>query len=152
MTIGRGKQAGSSLVEVVLALGLMAGVLTSVAGLFVIGAGQVRSGRTATEALAAARTVLEEMDGWSFHQSYGSYGFDGSAAAYSADTRTNSYASKWQSDIVDRLYNGYATINIISLDPGAPALASSSQLQVMVTVFWEEGPRQRSIVLGMVRM
>lgn len=148
----RRNEEGSSLVEAVLALGLMAGVLVSIAGLFVVGAGQVRSGRTASEALAVARTVLEDMEGWSFHQSYGNYGYDGSASSYSADTRTNSYASKWQTSLSDKLYNSYATISIASLDPGSPALASSSQLRVMVTVFWQEGQRQRSIRLGTVRM
>jgi type II secretory pathway component PulJ len=48
------KETGFSLVEVVIALGLLAGVLITISGLFVMGAKQVKSGRASSEALAVA--------------------------------------------------------------------------------------------------
>jgi hypothetical protein len=135
-----------------LALGLLAGVLASIAGLFVIGAGQVRSGRTATEALTVARTILEEIEGWSFDATYTNFGYDGSAASYTVDTRTAAAAAAWQAGLDESLYGSYATVSIAAIDPGGPVLSDSSQIRVMVTVYWVEGQRQRSVRLGTVRM
>ena len=141
-------ETGFSLVEVIIALGLMVGVLASVAGLFVLGAGQVKSGRTATEALSVAQTILEEMQSWGFAQMYSNYGLDGTSTSYVVDTRTNSYASKWQPTLDQRFLNGYATIEIIALDPGATNLAGSHQRRILITIFWDEGQRHRSVVLS----
>ena len=44
----RQREQGFSLVEVILALGILAGVLISIAGLFIMGSKQVKSGRTST--------------------------------------------------------------------------------------------------------
>jgi hypothetical protein len=147
----RKRERGSSLFETVLALGLIAGVLGSVAGLFVMGAGGVHSGRRATEALAAAQTIIEEMRSRGFHQTYEEFGFDGSAAAYVIDTRVNSRAAAWQSELDGRL-GGWAEIEIGAIDAGGPLLRDCTQMQVRVTVHWTEGTRQRSVQLHAVRM
>jgi prepilin-type N-terminal cleavage/methylation domain-containing protein len=149
------RQKGFSLVEVIVALGLLAGVLIAIAGLFTIGGKQVKSGRTATEALSVARGILEEMDAWSYRQTYQLYGFDGTANNYTVDTRTNSYASKWQPNIDDKLFNGYGNIVLESVGPGTgspPAMNASRAVRVTVTVHWDEGQRHRTVRLGTVRM
>jgi prepilin-type N-terminal cleavage/methylation domain-containing protein len=97
----RNNQRGFSLIEVVVALALLAGVLISIAGLFVIGARQVESGREATEALSVARGIVEQMNKWGFHQTYELFGANGSAATYTWDTRTitdppTTGMGKWQ--------------------------------------------------------
>jgi type II secretory pathway pseudopilin PulG len=147
-------ERGFSLIEVVVALGLLAGVLISIAGLFVLGGKQVKSGRTATEALSVARGILEEMDGWGFRQTYELYGFDGSTAAVTADTRTNAYALRWQPILNDKLVNSYALIQVQSLvQTGAPPpLSTTRTMRVLVTVHWDEGARHRTSQLGTVRM
>jgi Tfp pilus assembly protein PilV len=147
-------QAGISLIEVVCSLGLLAGVLVSTTSMFALGNRQVASGRTASEALSIAQSVLEEMQGWSFGQTYAVYGFDGTATSSTVDTRTNAYASKWQSALSSELLNGYATIALDSLGPTlpVPALDSTQAIRVIVTVHWEEGRRQRKVRLGTVRM
>jgi type II secretory pathway pseudopilin PulG len=145
-------ERGASLIEVTLALGLMAGVLGSVAGLFVLGAGGVQSGRTASAALAGARTIMEEIEGWNVQQVYRQFGLSGSASSYLVDTRTNGFADKWQPPLGERLGDSHATIAIASLEPGAPPLEDSWQVSVMVTVYWKEGTRTRSVRLGTVKM
>ncbi len=156
MAMKRRTQGGFSLVEVVIALGLLSGVLISVSGLFAIGAKQVKSGRTSSEAIATARTILEEMNRWGFRQTYGNFGtaYDGSVTSYTIDTRTNAYATKWQNMLSPKLLNSFATISIQSLGPGMtpPSLSTTRAMRVLVTVFWDEGRRHRSVLLGTVRM
>jgi type II secretory pathway pseudopilin PulG len=146
-------ERGFTLVDVLLGLGLVAVVLISIAGLFSLGARHVKGGRTDSEALAAARTILEEMEGWGFRQSYAMYGFDGSATAYTVDTRTNAYASKWQPALGQTLPSGYATILLESLGPGAPPpMNTTLAIRIMVTVHWDQQSRHRTIRLATVRM
>jgi prepilin-type N-terminal cleavage/methylation domain-containing protein len=150
----RTRERGFSLPEVVVALGLLAAALISIAGLFVVGARQVVSGRNSSLALAAARTMLEETSRWSLRQSYRLFGFDGAATSYSVDTRTNGYAARWQPLLSPALAGGYATIEIQALGPGPapPNLSAAGAIRLLVTVSWDEGPRHRSARLGTVRM
>ncbi len=145
---------GFSLIEVILAMALLAAVLISIASLFVFGEQQVKSGRTASEALAVARTILEEMEDWGFHQTYLQFGYDGSAATYTVDTRTNSYAAKWQSVLDAKLRDARALIDIDSLAPGGgtPNLSATRAIRMTVTVSWVEGQRARSIELCGVKL
>lgn len=147
-------ERGFSLVEVIIALGLLAGVLISISGLFVIGGRQVKSGRTSSEALAVGRTILEEMNRWGFRQTYEMFGFDGSATTYAVDTRVNAYAQKWQPALTEKLVNSFATVQLQSLGPGAspPNMSATRAIRVLVTVQWDEGPRHRSAQVGTVRM
>ena len=147
----RKSEQGTSLFEVILALGLLGMVLGSIAGLFTIGASQVKSGRKASEALVVARSIMEEMQGWSFQQLYGVYSFDGSGGLIQVDTRDSGFASKWQPALDECSCNAYAIIVILALEPGTN-LANASQVRLAVTVSWEEGRRNRKIRLGTVRM
>lgn len=147
-------ERGFSLIEVLLALGLLAAVLISTTWLLVIGSYQVKSGRTASEALSVAGTILEEMQGWGFQQTYLAYGLNGSATSYTIDTRTNSYASKWQSALDAKLRNSYAIVELESMSSSGtpPPLASTQTIGITVRIFWEEGERPRDIRVRTVRM
>lgn len=149
----RSHERGFSLVEVVIALGLLAGVLIAVSGLFILGGRQVVSGRDSSEALAVGRDILEEINGWGFRQTYQIFGFDGTATSYSVDSRTNTYAQKWQTDLGNKLLNSFATIQIASLGPTSspPNLNLTKAIRVLVTVQWDEGIRHRSLQVGTVR-
>ena len=150
----RARERGFSLVEVVLALGLLALVLISIAGLFVLGGRQVRSGRASSEALSVARGILEETEGWGFRQTYERYGLDGSEAAYEIDSRANPSAARWQAGLDAMLPGSYALIELTSLGPGgaAPPMNRTRAIRVLVTVHWDEGGRRRSLQLGTVRL
>lgn len=148
-------ERGFSFVEVVLALGLLAGVLISIAGLFVIGGKQLNSGRNHTEALSVAQDIQEEMNRWGFRQTYLLFGIDGSTIrATDVDTRTNSFAQPWQARLDETLFNAFGTIRIESLGPTAPppVLDATRAIKVVVTITWDEGGRTRSVELGNVRM
>ena len=153
--MGGKNEKGLSLIEVILALGLMAGVLISIAGMFILSERQVKSGKTATQALAVARAITEEINGWGFRQTYQVFGSDGSASSYTYDTQVNSYAAKWQTMLDDGLELGSnATILVASVPPtgsAAPALNTARAIRVTVTVFWAEGDRNRSVRVMTVR-
>ena len=146
----RGEQ-GSSLFEVTLALGLLAGVMGSIAGLFFIGANQVRNGRHASEALSVARSVVEEIKSWELDESYTQFGLDGEAATYTINSSTNTFAGKWQEDL-GGLTNSQVRITITSLDPGGGLLKDASQIRVLVVVRWTVGKRMRNVRLAGVLM
>jgi prepilin-type N-terminal cleavage/methylation domain-containing protein len=154
----RRNEHGFSLIEVVVALALLAGVLISIAGMFVIGARQVESGRESTEALSVARGIVEQINKWGFHQTYELFGADGSAATYTFDTRTitdppTTGMAKWQPMLSEKIPGSYATISVTSLGPGAPPVLSATRaMRVVVTVRWAEQLRQRQVQLATVRM
>lgn len=153
----RGRSEGFSLVEVIFALGLLAMVLLSIAGLFLLGGRQVRSGRSSSEALSVARAIVEEMEGWSFRRTYEGYGFDGAAITYTVDTRTNAGASHWQAALDSMLHGAYGEIAVTSVGPGgpggiAPPLNRTRAIKVVVTVHWDEAGRLRKVHLGTVRL
>jgi type II secretory pathway pseudopilin PulG len=158
---GRGER-GFSLVEVALALGLLAGVLIAISGLFVVGAKQVKSGRTSSEALAVAKEIQEEMLAWGYSQIWTALGYDGQAASYTVDSRTNAACAIWQSTLASKLGpSAFATIQISSVanasgvsgnfaDGAGNILAKN--VRVGVTVSWTEVPgRARSVTVGTTR-
>jgi len=158
----RHESCGFSLVEVVIALGLLAGVLIAISGLFVVGAKQVKSGRTSSEALAVGKEIHEEIYGWGYSQLWGMFGYDGRATAYSVDTRTNGACRAWQDTLTSKL--GPSAYAMIQLQSVANAAGTTSEfadasgnilaktVRVGVTVTWTEASgRERSITLGTTR-
>ena len=151
-SLERKGEQGSSLFEVTLALGLMGAVLGSIAGLFVIGAGGIKSGRNASEALAVARSMVEDMQGWGPQQVYLQYGCDGGLSSCVANSTVDSELAEWQALLAEKLPDAHATVAVASLEPGSPPLDESVQVRVMVTIYWNEGSRARKVRLGTVRM
>ena len=158
---GHGER-GFSLVEVVIALGLLAGVLITISGLFVVGAKQVKSGRTSSEAVALGKEIQEDMYGWGYSQLWGKFGYDGQAATYRVDTRTSGACGAWQTTLATKLGpSAYATIEVQSVanatgttndfaDASGNILAKT--VRVSVTVNWTEVPgRERSFTVGTTR-
>lgn len=157
----RRDERGFSLVEVVIALGLMAGVLIAIAGLFVLGGRSVKSGRTSSEALAAGREIVEEMNAWGFSQLWSNFGYAGTAKTYTADTTTCTTAdcTGWQTALVAKLGpSARATIKIDSVAQGSLAVpdfvdgggaVTAKNVRLTVDVLWTQVPgrsRQVSVV------
>ena len=157
----RRDEKGFSLIEVVMALGLLAGVLIAIAGLFILGGRSVKSGRTSSEALAAAREIVEEMDAWGFSQLWSNFGYAGTAKTYTVDTNTctTTDCTGWQSALVAKL--GSTAHAIIKIDSVAQAsltvpdfvdgggAVTAKNVRVTVNVLWTQVPgrsRQLSVV------
>jgi hypothetical protein len=142
---------GFSLAEVMVALGVLASVLISVAGLLVVGNRLVKSGRGSSQALAVARDLLEECDGWSFARTYEAFGCDPAQPSCTRDTTDASMAS-WRRPPEEALHQERVEVTIETLETGAIPLEASRALRLTVSVFWTEGLRQRSTRLTTVRM
>jgi len=149
---------GFSLIEVIIALGLLAGVLISVSGLFILAGRSVKSGRTSSEALAAGREIVEEMNGWAFTQLWSNFGLDGRANTYTLDTQTcgTTDCTGWQSALVAKLgTSAHATIKLDSVAQGVLAVPdfvdisgaiTARNVRVTVTVLWTQvGNRNRNV-------
>ena len=149
---------GFSLIEVVIALGLLAGVLIAIGGLFVMGGKSVKSGRTSSEALATGREILEEMNGWGYAQLWGNFGLAGTATTYTVDTQTCTTADclSWQNALVSKLGpSAHATIKLDSVAQAALAVPNFSDgsgnilaknVRVTINVLWTQvRGRNRSV-------
>jgi type II secretory pathway pseudopilin PulG len=147
-------RAGFSLVEVVVAMGLVASVLVSIAGVFVVGSRQVRSGRSSSEALAVARDILEHIESWSYHGIPSRLGCQDTAVECEVLSSDAGVASVWQERLDRTLEDAGATITCQGLAAnGQPApLGTAHSLRFAVHVQWAEGPRERRIELVSVRM
>ena len=145
---------GFSLPEAILALGLLAGVLISLSGLFVQAEGMMRAGKLQTEALAVARNIVEDTDAWHFRALYERFGLDGSAASYTIDSRTNPAAAAWQADLDRELPRAHAEILLESLagTGSPPPLAGARAIRITVSVQWHERRKDRSVRVATVRM
>ena len=160
----RRNENGFSLIEVVIALGLLAGVLIAIAGLFILGGRSVKSGRTSSEALAMGREIVEEMNAWGFSQLWSNFGYTGKAKTYTADTKTcvTTDCTGWQSALVAKLGStAHATIQLDSVAQVVPVVVAvpdfvdaggavtAKNVRLTVTVLWTEVPgrkRQVSVV------
>jgi hypothetical protein len=150
----RAGSAGFSLPEATVALGILGSVLISMAGLFVMAERIVHGGKHQTKALAIARDILEETNGWHFDGLYQTFGLDGSATSYTLDSRTESYASGWQAMLDEDLGSAHAEITLESLEVGGstPALRDARCIRVAVTVHWRNEQRSRAVSVATVRM
>src|SRR5881409_3160768 len=70
----RGQARGFSLVEVIIAIGILAGVLLSIGSMFMLGGRQVKTGKTITEATALCHDLMEAFDSQSFTALYTNLG------------------------------------------------------------------------------
>ena len=153
-------ERGFSLVEVVIALGLLAGVLISITGLFIMASKQVKAGRKSSEALAVGKQMVEAMNGWGYSQLWANFGFDGAATTYTVDCRANTvggFCPGWQNSLTGKIGpSAYATIKLDSMTPAvgaAPNFADPAtgtiltrNVRVLVTINWTElTGRNRSV-------
>jgi len=148
------RQDGFSLIEVTLALGLLATVLISIASLFIIGGKQVHQGKSTTSATAVGQTIMERIDQLPYVETYGYFGgTDTSTSLVVSTVTTGNNANQWQSEINSRLGpNASGTIFITPLGSASPLnMGSASALRVRVTVNWTELGRVRTVALQTIR-
>ena len=74
MTARGGGEQGFSLIEVVIAIGILAGVLLSICSMFILGGRQLKTGKTMTEATTIGHDIMETFDQLSFTALYTTFG------------------------------------------------------------------------------
>lgn len=159
------REAGYSLIETLLAAGLLAFILTSVSGLFVVGTQNVKSGREMTKAVTVANSAMEQVMSWPFEKVYGfAGGVDAdSTKQWSTDlanpATTGSaqdvadwalIANTWRSEVQQQLKEGRLTYKVdgiarlpTALDTGLTSFANAQFLRVTVSVEWTERKGRR---------
>ena len=154
----RRRQKGYSLVEVLVSLGLMAGVMVSVCSMFVLGGTYVKSGKQLTQATALAQDIMEDVNKQSYNGLYlllqtGTP--DPNATGITSDTRTSGSKANalWGTDIRSKLYGGYAVVQMTPVGGtvSTPTFASGEGIRVSVQLGWAELRRNRSVKIESVR-
>lgn len=155
MTFIRRNEGGFSLVEVMLALGLLAAVLVSITTLFILGGRRVAEGRERTEALSVGTHVMENLDQMSFRGLYTNFSSVSDPGAATGplviDSRSNSLAQSlgWQNLIDSKMEDGYVIITIARI--AGTNYRTARALRVTATVYWDDLNRTRNISLETVR-
>jgi len=155
---------GFSLIEVIVALAMLAAVLLAISGLFAQGANSIKGGKEMTEALAQATDILEDINQLSYRQVYGVFGGSGTDTSLQADTRTTtSFANRWEAQLEEAVWQGYALIDIVPVGidsvlplctaspPGTPNFECGQGIRVVVTVHWDERGNDQQLSLSTVR-
>ena len=144
--------AGFSLIEVILALGLLSGVLISISSMFMLGGRQVKAGRTMTEATAICHDIMETFETLSFQSLYLDLGAATTDTTATADSTTGgSILEPWQPDIDGKLENGSATVTVTPLGPGTPNFGAATAIRVVISVNWNELGRPKSVRMSSIR-
>ena len=139
---------GTSLIEAIVALGLLAGVLLSACGLFQSAARQVRAGANVSLALATARSVLEELELVSFRGVLALLACDATLGSCEG-AATAPAVSLWNVRARQALHDGLVQVEVEAV--GAPALAQAPGLRIRVRISWSEGARRPALVLAAFR-
>ena len=149
-----GAEAGFSLIEVTLALGLLATVLISIASLFIMGGRQVKEGKSTTTASAITHEIMERIDQKTYAETYTYFGGTDSSTSLSVSTTTTgNNANQWHAEIASKLGpQASGTIAVTPLGSASPLNMGTSQaLQVKVTITWNELGRSKHVELESVR-
>ncbi len=149
------RQAGFSLAEVVVALGLLGSVLISIAGLLALGNRQVLAGRSRSSALAIAKHLQEELGSVGFHRTYGRFGCEAGARDCLVESGTATAETTALKTMVDAVVtDGQVQILFESLaETGTPPnLEDASAIRMNVIINWRDGLRARNVQLATVRM
>jgi hypothetical protein len=150
----KAQERGFSLIEVTMALGLLATVLISIASLFILGGKQVHEGKTTTSATALSHTIMERIDQLPYTEVYNYFGGTAASTGLGVVTTTvGNNANQFQAEILNRLGPGAsATIVVTPLGSALPLNMGSAQaLRVRVTVNYRELGRLKSVALQTIR-
>jgi type II secretory pathway pseudopilin PulG len=149
----RTAEAGMTLVEVILALGLMASVLISVASLFILGGQRVKGSRNMTQGMAIASNVMEDLYGFGMNIMPTTFPdcCPGGCAATTGCSVTSAsdtfLQSRWMPTIEKELGRGRLEITLLPLGGSVtpPTFSSCEGMRLRVEVFWSEGVSERSV-------
>jgi Tfp pilus assembly protein PilV len=139
--------AGGNLIEVVIALALVAGACLSGAGLLTVGNRQVDRGGQRSQALAVAQAVAEDLRAEPAERLASRLGCDGTAPACTAVTGEAAVAA-WQAWADARLPAARLRVDAAAL--GAGSLDAAPAVRLTVDVGWGHTLRPRAVALSLV--
>jgi len=147
---GQAGETGFSLIEVVIAIGVLAGVLLSICSMFIMGGRQLKGGKTMTEATAMAHDIMETFDKLSFNSLYTTFGATTASTTISITTSTGSNViTPWKMEVTRKLEQGIATA---TLDPvGGTNFGNAIGIKMTVGVTWNELGRTQTVTLSTIR-
>lgn len=167
----RSRAEGYSLIEVLAAAALLAGVLVSIMGMFVYGGQSVNAGKLMTKATSISNDVLEQFRQLSFRQAYSLIEDGGNTAVdtryvwnsptnlpnYPDDATYQAMLTDWKDQVSTQLPKGEMTITIRGIEdlgsnPPEETFATARVLQIVVTVRWTERKRLRSVVFETLKV
>ncbi len=168
---GRSREAGYSLVEVIVSLGILTGVIVAIASMFVLAQSNVKSGRLMTEATSIAQDIMEDINKLSYNGIQQTFGSGTSLTTLNSFTTCTDVVStipacdttgevvgkyantQYQNIIKSHLWKGYASIKLQPIGgvPKPATFASGEALRVTVEVHWTELRRSRSVTVEGVR-
>ncbi|HEU4403461.1 MAG TPA: hypothetical protein VFT43_15290 [Candidatus Polarisedimenticolia bacterium] len=144
---------GFSLVEVIIAIGILAGVLISIGSMFMLGGRQVKTGKTMTEATTLCHDIMETYDQQSFtglYQGLGAADTDTSREVFS--NITGSPIVSWQPEISRKLEGGWASVKILPVGSASPLrFNTAAGIRLTAKVVWNELGRQQTVQISTVR-
>jgi len=148
----RRSDRGFSLIEVTIAIGVLASVLLSIASMFIMGGRQVKTGKTITEATVLAQDLMEQFDKESFTSLWTNLGAASTDTTRTVlSTTTGSAIVGWQTEIARKLAGGTASVTIDAMGPGTPNFGTAAGIRVTVLLSWNELGRPQSVRLSTVR-
>ena len=148
------REGGFSLIEVTMALGLLATVLISISSLFILGGKQVKNGKSTTASAAITHEIMERIEQLAYTQTYTWFGGTDSSTSLSVSTTTGgNNANQWQAEIATKLGpQASGTIIVTPVGTASPLnMGSAHALRVQVTVTWNELGRTKTSTLEAVR-
>lgn len=148
-SVPRTGRRGTSLVEVVIALGLLAGLLISVAGLISLGNRQISSSARVSHALVVAQSILEALELDAYHRTYSSLDCDPTLASCRVGSG-ETIVHDWHALAAETLPAPSVEIRIDAV--GASSLEAAPALRITVAVSWQEGLRSRRLRLTTLRV
>ncbi|HET7434445.1 MAG TPA: prepilin-type N-terminal cleavage/methylation domain-containing protein [Thermoanaerobaculia bacterium] len=173
----RRSEGGFNLIEVIVAMALMAVVVVSIMGLFVAGRRNVYSGKQMTQAVAVANRVMETMSGLDKPGVVAAFGLPatgtGASVSVNGVTYANSflrttsnitaandvsgYLTTWRNDIVNNKRFSNPEVSVIITPAGdstnTPAhIDTGTLLRIRTVVTWREGTRRRNVTLDSVKV
>ena len=143
---------GFSLIEVIIAIGVLAGVLLSIASMFMLGGRQVKAGKTITEATVICHDLMEDLEMKSFDNVYLDLGAVASDTTKQVlSTTVSGPIEAWQAEIERKLEGGVATVTLTPMGNGTPDFGTADAIRIHVEVSWNELGRPQSVEFTAMR-
>lgn len=174
-------ERGYSLIEILIAIGILGTVMMGILTLFVLSQRNVYSGKLMTTGVAVATRVVEDLNTLSKTSMLTAFGletattgtaqtaggqtfgnsFKRTTATISSTTDPKGFLQRWKDEIVNnnKFKDGEVTLiftpvkdSVLANNPSSCSMTTSTIVRVRVLVTWREAARSRQVVLDTVKV